>query len=114
MTHDDYVEILIDTFVSQATKSLILVITTKLPFLVWGPFGPLLSFVVTKMLTVVARQTELITYFYYTDFRVARQGKAFNQAAIQNYEARNGTDAEKKLAEDNLINSFRNLVKLTN
>lgn len=115
MTHDQYVEILKDTLKKQALKSAIKYIVSKVAFLGWGPLGPLLKFLVGKMLTVFIDHTEIAVYLLYTDFRVARQGKDYNEALIANSEAqKNGTPEQKAQAEQNLKDSFIRFVKLTN
>ena len=115
MTHDEYVEILKDNLRKRAVKQAFDFIISKVTFLAWGPLGPLLNFVLGKVIDVFIDQTELATYLLYTDFRVSRQSNNYSDALIANHEAqKNGTPEEKQIAEKNLIDAFRNFVKLTN
>lgn len=114
MTHDEYVEILKSTLLRQAKKSILKVIFKKFSLLAWGPIGPLVGFVVEKVLEIAIYQSELAIYLLYTDFRVARQGKDFNKALEANLEAqKNGSPDDIKKAEDDLKIAFTNLTRLT-
>lgn len=115
MTHDQYVEMLKDFLRKKAVDSAFNFIVSKVAFFAWGPLGPILNFVLGKVLNVFLDHTELAVFMLYTDFRVSRQGRAFSEAAMKNYEVqKNGTEEEKKIAEENLKNAFRDFVKLTN
>ena len=115
MTHDQYVEMLKDFLMKRAVASATKYLVSKFTFLAWGPFGPLLEFVLKKVMKIFLEHTELAIFMKFTDFRVSRQGRAFSEAVERNYEAqKNGTPEEKEKAEQNLKDRFREFVKLTN
>lgn len=115
MNHDEYVRFLKDTAISQAKKGVLKIIFSKLPFLTWGPLGSLVGLAVGKVLEIAVNQTEMGAFFYFTDLRVSRQGRDYQEALEENMEAqKNGTDQDKAKAEEKLKNSFRELVKITN
>jgi hypothetical protein len=63
---------------------------------------------------VAIDKTELGAFFLFIDMRTSQQGQAFADAALKNHEAQqSGTKEEKQVAEANLINKFRDLVKFT-
>ena len=114
MTHDEYVELLKATLLSQLKKTVLQILFKKVTFLAWGPLAPIVSLVVEKVLTIAIYQGELAIYLLYTDFRVAKQGRDFNKAIEANLEAqKNGTEDEKLNAEQKLKDSFINLARLT-
>jgi len=114
-THDEYVELLKTTLISMLKKSLLKAALSRLPFLAWGPIGPVVSLVFGKVASIVVNETEVALFCLYIDFRTANQSEDFTESALKNLKAqKDGTDEEKKLAEETLINSFRNFVKLSN
>jgi hypothetical protein len=115
MKHDEYVEVLKSTISKLVIKSATEIVFKKVAFLAWGPLGPLTSYLIEKLVGIIINETELAIFLKYTDFRISKQGKIFSEAAIKNSEAqKNGSEDEKKKAEEELINSFRAFVKLTN
>lgn len=115
MTHGEYVEILKSTIAKLVIKSATQAVFKKIPFMAWGPLGPLASFLIEKFVWLLLTETEMVIFLNYTDFRVNRQGRAFSEAAQRNFELqRSGTPEEKMKAEEELISSFRAFVKLHN
>ena len=80
-----------------------------------GIFTPIVSAVVSRIVTWTLEAGEMQLFFLYTDFRVNRQGRSFIEALNVNQDAqRNGSDDDKKKAEEMLIDRFRELIKFTN
>lgn len=73
------------------------------------------QFVLKKLLTFLLNETELAAFFIYVDFRTSSQGRTYYDA-IKDYKVaqETGSDKDKKRAETNLKNSFRELVRLSN
>lgn len=114
-TRDEYVEVLKSTLVSMIKKSLLKALISKLPFLAWGPIGPFVGLVVGKLAEIVVKETEVGLFCFFIDLRTNRQAGKFTEASIENWKIQQGgTDEEKKLAENKLIDSFREFVKLSN
>lgn len=115
MKHSEYVEIIKKTATDLAVKLILEELLIEVPFLFWGPVGPLTKLVVTKVVTKAYEKGEMLVFFKYIDMRVDAQGIAFTEAAIKNHQAQlNGTEDEKKLAEKNLIAAFKSFAKLSN
>lgn len=115
MKHSEYVEIIKKTATDLAVKIILEVLLKEVPFLFWGPLGPLTKVIVTKVITIAYQQGELAVFFKYIDMRVDRQGTTFSDAAIKNYHVQqNGTEDEKKKAEAELIIAFKSFAKFSN
>lgn len=115
MTYDDYVDSVKSYFVKTATKKALAYIVGKAAFLAWGPLGYLTKLVVEKVMLAIVDEGELLIFFKFIDFRTSKQGREFHDALVKNQETqKNGTSEEKQNAENNLKDTFRELVKLTN
>lgn len=115
MKHSDYVDFLKSYLFKTITKKAFTVIITKLPFLAWGPLAPLLQLIIDKLVGIILDQTELAVFMKYIDIRTTLQGRDFYKAMEDNQLAlKNGSDNDKKIAEQNLKDTFRAFVKLTN
>ena len=115
MTFDDYIKQAKAFILKRAVKQVFKILVTKLPFLSWGPVGPLVQFLLKIVIKLAIYETDMSIFFLYTDVRVNAQGREFYQAAEDNMRVqKEGTEQEKKDAEKFLIDSFRNLVKLSN
>lgn len=115
MKHSEYAAIIQKTATDLAVKFILQELLTAVPFLFWGPLGPLTKMVITKAITVAYSKAEMAVFFKYIDMRVDAQGSAFSEAAIKNHIAQQtGTEDEKKLAEANLIAAFKPFIKLSN
>lgn len=109
MTHDEYVKMLKDYVLKTATKKVVGLLISKFAILGWGPFGYITKIVVEKVIKKALYETEMGLFYAYTDFRVNHQGREFyNKLVKWNSEGQN-----HELEED-LINSFRKLIKFTN
>lgn len=115
-SRDEYVQSIKDAFLTLAKKAAMATIVQKLPFLLQFAFlNNIASFIVGKVLEYAIKEGEVGAFFLYIDMRVGVQSKSFTDAALYNSKAQvNGTPEEKKIAEENLINSFRAFVKFTN
>lgn len=115
MNHQDYVNMLKETVLKQTLETTLNIIFAKIPFLAWGPIGPLVSLAVKHVLKIAINQTEMAIYMKFIDMRVSNQGKAYNKAMEEHHRAqKEGTDEEKRIAEENLKSTFTNLIVLTN
>lgn len=115
MTFDQYIEEAKSFLLKRAVNKVFEVIISKITFLAWGPLGPLVKYILSKIIKIAIYESEMAIFFLYTDIRVNAQGRAFYDSIEDNLNAQNGTDEEaKKHAEKKLIDSFRELVKLSN
>lgn len=115
MKFDTYLQKLKEQAVIDATKSAVAILVKKMAWLGWGPIAPILNFFISKVVNIIIWNTEVGAYFKYIDFRVDEQGKEYFQALVTNFNLQtNGSESEKKDAEEKLKLAFRNLVKLTN
>jgi len=115
MTYDQYVEQIKSFLLKQLVDKVYDIIITKITFLSWGPLGPLLKIILEKIIEIILYETEMAIFFLYTDLRVNAQGRKFYDAIEANMEAQEGGNEEdKQRTEKELIDSFRELVKLTN
>lgn len=115
MKHSEYVEVIKKTATDLAVKLFLEVLLKEVPFLFWGPFGPLTKAIVTKVVTIVYNKGEMAVFFKYIDMRVDKQGTNFSEAAIRNHIAQqSGTPDEKLKAEADLIIAFKSFAKLSN
>lgn len=115
MTLDEHVDLLKDYLLKSLLKASTTFVFLKLPFLAWGPLGSLTELALKKLLTFLINETELAAFFVYTDFRTSAQGRTYYEA-IRDFRAaeESGKENDKKRAETNLKNSFRELVRLSN
>jgi len=114
VTFDQYIEEAKSFLLKCAVNKVFEVLISKFTFLAWGPLGPLVKYILGKVLKIAIYESEMAVFFLYTDIRVNAQGRKFYRDIEANLTAQNGEDEEaKKNAEQNLIDSFRNLVKLT-
>lgn len=113
-TRDEYVKALKSAFVTLGTRGLMAYLAVQDPIIVTNP---ILKYIVENiiefLLESLTNVTEMGVFFLYTDFRVSAQGTVFMEAAKSNQEAKNKSPKEKALAENNLIDKFRILAKLT-
>lgn len=114
LSRDDYAKVVKSTFVQLSKKFVIEQLLKQFAFLAWGPFGPLISLFVEKILTIAVSNAETRIFFLYVDFRTHQQGKVFSEAAIKNFIIQqNGTEEEKHEAEKKLISAFNDFVRFT-
>jgi hypothetical protein len=114
-SHEEYVKTLKDAAARLAVDVLIREVSKRLPFLFVPVLNPIVTFLLKKVVEILFTQTEFAVFFAYIDMRVDAQGRKFISAAKENRQAQiNGTPEEKKLAEDKLISTFRDLAILGN
>ena len=114
MTTDDLIEALKSTLIRAGTQGVMQYLVALSSFFALPIVGPLMSQLVTYILGIAIRYTELGAYFVYTDMFTSAQGKKFQDAAIKNQEAqKSGTNEEKKQSEADLINAARALIKFS-
>lgn len=113
MTADDYVNAIKQSAKQVGTKAVTAYILAAAPYLM--PIKFVIEFAVGKLLGVAIDKTEMGAFFIYVDMRSAQQSNEFERAAIDNYNIqRTGTDEQKKIAEANLILTFKRFIKLSN
>jgi hypothetical protein len=112
-THKDYVEAIKNSAIAAAKKQLALALIKKVPYLFWGPLGPIMDFAIEQVVTILINETEFAIYFKYIDMRVDAQGRAFSEAAIKNLEAqKSGDPVAIAQAEKELMEKFKAFVVL--
>lgn len=117
---DAYVEFLKSTALAMGKKAVLTLLIPQLPKILTSGFlgaifSPLLGFVVSKVLEIAIRETEIGMFFLYIDLRTSMQGRDFEKAARANLEKqKTGSPEEKAKAEKELIDAFKAFVKLTN
>lgn len=112
MTRQEYVDALKSAIVTGVTKSAVGYLIAQLPFL--SPFRFIIDAIIERLVSFLVNKTELGLFFMYVDFRTNAQAKDFEQSAIRNYLARKWGNADEiKLAEVELLESFRNFAKFT-
>lgn len=114
MTRDEYAENVKSAFISIGTKGIYTALVSSMPFFKLPIIGAIAEFLIRKTVSTLVNLTEMQMFFIYIDMRTADQAKDFELAAINNRKAQeSGTEEEKKIAEKNLINSFRVFAKLS-
>lgn len=114
-SHEEYVKTLKDAATRLALDVLVREVSKRLPFLFVPVLNPIVTLLLRKVVEILFTQTEFAIFFTYIDMRVDAQGRRFISAAKENRNAQmNGTPEEKKLAEEKLISTFRDLVILSN
>ena len=112
MTLDDHISTIKSSLQSLLVNVAMVKIASVMPLPT--PVRNIVESLISRVIGFFLDQTELKAFFVYTDFRTSKQGNEFYQAAINNQRAQQeGTDEEKRLAEEDLIKSFNSLVKLT-
>ena len=101
-----YLEAVRSIVQKKVTKSLIAFLVSKLPFLGLSWINPIVSIVVSKLVTVVLDETEIRIFFKYADIRCNQQGAEFERLSLQYYN--NRTEENEKAA----INALRDFVSL--
>lgn len=115
MTQAQYVEILKQTAQQAGVKLVMQDLVSRFPFFRLAIINPLAGFVVGYVVRTALLKTELGAFFWFIDLRTSAQGRAFEKAAMANFNAQQkGTADEKIQAEKQVIDSLRSLVKLTN
>lgn len=115
LTFDDHVNASKEYFITGATTGVSSLILTKLPFLNWGPLPSILKWGLRKIFSLAVFKTEVGAFFKFIDFRSSAQGRAYHKSISAYLKAKKDGSAEEiKVAETNMVNAFRALVKLTN
>lgn len=113
MKHSDYVNALKEVAMKTGKDLLVREGLKALPIFFTGPLGIIGTKLAEKVMEILIREGEFAVFFTYIDLRVDAQGKDFSEAAMKNYQVQQtGTAEEKAQAEKELINSFKNFVKL--
>ena len=109
--HSEYVAMVKSYGETVLRRLMIDWVVLKLPFFASGPWNWLLVKIATKFAEYAADQAEMKAFFLYVDFRVNGQAKDFEKAMLENRKAqKEGTEQEKKDAEEKLKIALRNLV----
>lgn len=94
--------------IKKAKETAIKTVAKKLPFLFFGPVGPLTSLIIEKVVEIVINETEVRAFFVYTDLRVNEQGRAFIKNSLEYYNNRT-LENEKKCIDS--FESFASFVR---
>lgn len=113
MTREETVAAIKSAFVSVG-KIAVKTALAPIPFFNFPIISTIVDFVITKILECVSNAAEMKAFFLYTDFRTNAQGRDFTEKAL-NYEAikKTGDAAKTAIAEKELIDSMRVLVKFS-
>lgn len=96
-------------------KSIVSFVAKKAAFLLWGPFGVLVSYFAGQLAEYISKEGELRIFFLYIDMRTDSQGRDYLKAMKEYQGAKNEGDIEKiKEKESKLDEAFRALVVFTN
>jgi len=115
MTHEESVAIVRSQFIKIGKGVLITALTSWCPPFAGPPLSILANIVADKIMDALAKGTEMTAFFVYVNFNVDSQGRAFMEAAVHNHNIQMiGTPEEKKIAEENLKNAFRKLIRFSN
>lgn len=113
-TRDEYVETIKHTFVNMGDELVMAYLIARMPFFSLPVVKKITSFVIRKVLGIIAWKTELGAFFLFIDFRTSSQGRAFYDKAVKNRDVQNNPNAtpqEKENAKLEAIDTFRVLVK---
>lgn len=114
MTRDEYVESLKSSFVTLGTNAAFVALAAQVPFLNFPVVNIITKMIIGRILRAVATETETAAFFMYIDMRVNAQAKDFELAALTNRKAQESGSAEEKAnAEKELIQKFRDFVRIT-
>ncbi len=119
-TRDEYVEVIKSAALTAGKKTVLALLTARLPVALTTGFvgslvNPLLGYLVGMILEIAIRETEIGLFFLYIDLRTSAQGRAFEKSARENFEAvKRGNLEEMARAEKKLIDDFRAFAKFTN
>lgn len=112
MKASDMVRIAKDYYVESHKMVLTAWLVSMVPFLATPPWSKALDIILEKILRKVADLLDKIAYFAYTDLRVTAQGKRYVNAKMNGYAIElNGTPEEKKRAEDEIKEAFKDFAK---
>ena len=113
---DTYVNELKALLLRKATEQVYKLLVDKFVFFAGGPQAYLAKKVITWILKKAIYQTEMACFFKYTDIRADYQGRKLYEAMKRNHHVQTEGLSEdaRKLAEQELVDRFRNFVKLTN
>lgn len=115
MTHEEAVTIVKSQFIKVGKGVLSNALFVWIPPLKVPPFNLLVNLIVDKIMGSLADNGEIGAFFVYVNFNVDSQGRAFMEAAINNHNVQmNGSEEEKKIAENNLKDAFRKLIRFSN
>lgn len=114
MTKDDYVDAIKSAFITLATDAAMTAIVAAFPPAATWPLNPLIKWVVKTIITFGANGAETGAFFFYIDMRVSAQANEFTEMALKNRQAQLSGDKDAiKLAENDLIDSFKRFVHFT-
>lgn len=115
MTRDEYVDLIKSTALDLGSRFAMRYLIARFSFIALPIIGPIVEWAVGYILRIAIRETEMGAFFAFIDTRTNQQGVKFTDAAIRNRIAQTTGSAEDKIkAEQELIDSFRAFVKLTN
>lgn len=99
--------------VKLGSSSALFYIFAQVPFLKTPFIKQITESIVNSIVKILVEKTEIGLFFLYIDTRTSHQGEVFAQMAYKNFIAQqSGSEIEKKIAEQNLINAFKNFARL--
>lgn len=112
MTQKEYVEQLKQAFKDAGIRLVMEQLALQYAFFGTSIGSILLGLVVRPIINILVNETAISIYFFYIDMRTVGEANAFNKAVTENAEAqKNGTPEQKQIAETNLVNALRELVR---
>ena len=114
MKRDEYIVLVKDAAVKIGTKALMNALVSRFAFIGLPFFNPVIGMIVGQLVSILVKETEFRLFLEFVDFRINTQAKEFENAAKEYSRIqKDGTDDQKKNAEQKLISSFRRFAKFT-
>jgi hypothetical protein len=111
-SRDEYVETIKKAALTAGKHWVMEYIVRKVAFFSLSFPNAIMGILVGKVLEIAIMKTELGAFFLFIDLRTSAQGRAFYKAAIKNKLAQeSGNKEEQRLAELEVINTARPLIK---
>jgi hypothetical protein len=112
LSADDFVSQLKSTLINIGTEGVMGFLTANVPFFALPVVRQITKIIVGKIISLAVNETELGLYFIHVDQYTKEQSDKFKEAAQKNAEAQaNGSEEERRLAEEELINRARDLIR---
>lgn len=109
------VDVMKSTWIQWATSYVVALAVAAFAPLGWPILGPIFSFIVGKIVAIIANAIEMESFFINTAVRKASQAVDYiNAVNAKNDLPSTATDAEYQAAEQAEMSAFRNFVLITN
>lgn len=103
--------LVLDTVKKVAVNATMGILITRLPFLGIPGIKQIVQYFITRLVDIIVDQTELGLYVVYARNITEAQAEKFKEAVKKSEKAQ--TEGEKKIAQDELIEASRNLIRFT-